>query len=97
MALIEPIRSRALTTLDAKAGYALSSEAGWNQTLSDWRMMLETAPALRTPEDLALHPLLHDDGHNDWRTWLEAAGVSGVDPSRGTVFTDSSLLVPAIN
>ena len=45
MALIEPIRSRALTALDAQAGYALSSEAGWNQTLSDWRMMLETAPA----------------------------------------------------
>lgn len=46
MAPTEPIRSRSLTALDAEAGSRLSSEAGWNQTLSDWRMMLDAAPAL---------------------------------------------------
>ena len=50
---------------------------------------------LRCPADLAHHHLLHDDGHGDWRTWLGAAGVKGVDPSRGTVFTDSSMLIQA--
>ncbi len=46
MAPTDGLRTRALTLADAEAGYALSSEAGWNQTLSDWRMMLETAPTV---------------------------------------------------
>ena len=41
------------------------------------------------------HVLLHDDGHGDWRTWLLAAGVNGVDPARGPIFTDSSMLIQA--
>lgn len=60
------------------------------------------SPALRTgdnpvkaPEDLARHTLLHDESHGDWRTWLLAAGAEGVDPTRGPVFTDSSMLVQA--
>jgi GNAT superfamily N-acetyltransferase len=31
---------RALTLADAKAGFALSAEAGWNQTEDDWRFLL---------------------------------------------------------
>ncbi|HEY5701165.1 MAG TPA: transcriptional regulator GcvA, partial [Gammaproteobacteria bacterium] len=50
---------------------------------------------LDDPEDLAYHTLLHDDGHGDWRTWLLAAQVERVDPNRGTVFTDSSMLIEA--
>lgn len=50
---------------------------------------------LDDPEDLAYHTLLHDDGHGDWRTWLLAAQVETVDPNRGTVFTDSSMLIEA--
>jgi len=47
------------------------------------------------PEDLIHHHILHDDGHSDWRTWLKAAQVVGVDPNRGTVFTDSGMLIQA--
>ena len=50
---------------------------------------------LRVPEDLAYHHILHDDGHNDWRTWLRAAQVEGVDANKGTVFTDSGMLIQA--
>lgn len=50
---------------------------------------------LKTPEDLVHHTLLHDDGHGDWRTWLLANEVENVDPLRGTVFTDSSMLIEA--
>ncbi len=46
MAPTEPMQNRPLTVLDAEAGFRLSSEAGWNQSVSDWRMMLETAPAV---------------------------------------------------
>jgi LysR family glycine cleavage system transcriptional activator len=57
--------------------------------------LLEGDHPLRKPEDLAHHTLLHDDGHGDWRTWLLANEVDNVDPTRGTVFTDSSVLIEA--
>jgi GNAT superfamily N-acetyltransferase len=34
------LRTRALSAADAEAGFRLSSEAGWNQTVADWRVML---------------------------------------------------------
>ena len=46
-------------------------------------------------EDLAYHTLLHDDSYGDWRTWLLAAEVNNVDPARGPIFADSSLLIQA--
>jgi LysR family transcriptional regulator, glycine cleavage system transcriptional activator len=51
--------------------------------------------ALREPADLRRHTLLHDESHDAWRAWLAAAGVQGVDPERGIVFSDSSQLVAA--
>ena len=56
---------------------------------------------LRRPEDLAQHSLLHDDSpDNDpscptWPMWLRAAGVQGVDASRGPRFSQSSLVLEA--
>src|SRR5690606_17576811 len=56
--------------------------------------LLEGPHPLRTPQDLRLHTLLHDDStflfdatHPDWRMWLKAAGVEGVDASRGPRFS----------
>ncbi len=42
-----------------------------------------------SPADLARFPLLHDDMRDDWGVWLEAAGVSGINISRGLSFTHS--------
>jgi len=50
---------------------------------------------LREPADLRHYTLLHDDFELDWQTWLDAAGVSGVDASRGPRFTGSDHLVQA--
>ncbi len=58
-------------------------------------VLLQGSHPLRRPTDLKHHVLLHDDDHGDWRTWLLAAGVEDVDPTRGPVFTDSSMLVQA--
>jgi len=52
------------------------------------------SPALATPErpldrpeDLQHHTLLHTlPWQDDWRLWLTAAGVEGVDPMRGATF-----------
>jgi LysR family glycine cleavage system transcriptional activator len=54
------------------------------------------AAKLRTPRDLRHQVLLHDETHEDWRTWLTSAGVAGeVDASRGPIFTDASMLLEA--
>ncbi len=52
------------------------------------------------PDDLADHTLLHlDDGPGpapvDWQRWLEAAGASGVDSSRGPSFSMESMAIQA--
>ncbi|MFQ5995526.1 MAG: transcriptional regulator GcvA, partial [Acidiferrobacterales bacterium] len=57
--------------------------------------LLKGAKVLKRPSDLAHHTLLHDEDHGDWRTWLIAAGAKDVDATRGTVFTDSGMLIQA--
>lgn len=48
----------------------------------------------RAPRDLARQVLLHDENHADWQEWLGAFG-GGVEPRRGIVFTDASLMIQA--
>jgi LysR family glycine cleavage system transcriptional activator len=55
--------------------------------------LLEGPDALNRPDDLRKHVLLHnhsmdyDPNAPTWRTWLDAAGVSNVEASRGTHFS----------
>ncbi len=56
------------------------------------------APPLRAPDDLARHTLLHDDDPIDieavgWPQWLAAAGVPGIDASRGPRFTHTFMVL----
>jgi LysR family glycine cleavage system transcriptional activator len=63
--------------------------------------LLQGANALRTPADVRLHTLLHDDSPDDdascptWEMWLKAAGVEDVDATRGPRFNQSSLVLEA--
>lgn len=50
---------------------------------------------LKQPKDLLHHTLLHEESHGDWRTWLLSAGVQDIDPARGPVYTEASMLVQA--
>ena len=56
---------------------------------------------IRTPEDLASHELLHDEGPEydpscpDWKSWLMARGVAHIDTGRGLRFNQSALTVEA--
>jgi len=50
---------------------------------------------LERPEDLVHHILLHDDFETGWRMWLEAAGATAVQWSRGPRFSDSSMVIQA--
>ena len=63
--------------------------------------LLKGETPLRTPEDLAHHMLVHDDtgvlydGIGFWSVWLEAAGVSGIDTTRGSHFSHAVLAIEA--
>lgn len=54
------------------------------------------AATLRSPGDLASHPLLWDTSWaDDWRCWLSAAGVDGIPADEGPAFSLYSLAVQA--
>jgi LysR family transcriptional regulator, glycine cleavage system transcriptional activator len=63
--------------------------------------LLEGPNPPRTPADVRSHTLLHDDSPDDdascptWEMWLKAAGVEGVDATRGPRFNQSSLVLEA--
>ncbi|MFQ5776138.1 MAG: transcriptional regulator GcvA, partial [Kiloniellaceae bacterium] len=61
--------------------------------------LMEGAHPPRAPGDLRHHTLLHDevpqDEFPDWRAWLAAAGVAGVDAQRGPRYSHSSLVIQA--
>jgi LysR family glycine cleavage system transcriptional activator len=71
------------------------------EKLADDALVVVCAPSLvargrlASAADLRKHTLLHDDEPDAWRRWLDAHGARAVDAARGTVVTDSSMLVAA--
>lgn len=63
--------------------------------------LLQGERALRQPDDLRHHTLLHDDatylhgGGSNWEAWLKAAGVDSVDTARGMRFSQTALALEA--
>jgi len=63
--------------------------------------LLKGRHALTAPAALRHHTLLHDDSPDqdpscpDWRMWLKAAAVEGVDAKRGQHFNQSALVLEA--
>ena len=65
--------------------------------------LLEGPHPLRTPDDLRHHTLLHDlwweeeeaDLWPSWTSWLRAAGVEGIDASKGPRFSQAALAIQA--
>lgn len=62
--------------------------------------LLEGERALRAPDDLRHHVLIHDNIASDdarplWQSWLEAAGVTGVDVAHGMHFNHAVLALEA--
>jgi LysR family glycine cleavage system transcriptional activator len=59
------------------------------------------ARALKKPEDLRHHTLIHDDtvteegARPDWRDFLELLGLRDIDANRGPRFSNASLAVEA--
>lgn len=68
-----------------------------SEKLLDENLQPVCSPALlgrrkrvKSPDDLRDFTLLHDEHKEDWRLWLEAAGTTQVDWSRGQVFVASN-------
>jgi LysR family glycine cleavage system transcriptional activator len=63
--------------------------------------LLGGRPPLHAPSDLRQHTLIHDDSmppgsaFPNWAAWLEAAGASGIDASRGLHVNASMLAIQA--
>ncbi len=86
---------------------AIRHGLGRYQGLRSWRLLVEDMvpvcspklqtgrPALRTLADLGNHTLLHDEERRDWSLWLEAAGVTGIDGTRGLSFSEETLMLEA--
>ena len=64
------------------------------------RLIQQESP-LNSPEDLNRHVLLHDvmaehDGSGaDWKSWLQKAGVTGIDSAKGPRFSPAHILIQA--
>lgn len=63
--------------------------------------LMDGPDAIRKPEDLARHTLLHDESTErdlscpDWSSWLRGRGVTGIDAIRGPRFNQSMLVIEA--
>jgi LysR family transcriptional regulator, glycine cleavage system transcriptional activator len=57
--------------------------------------MIDGRNSLLKPADLSRVALLHVDDRRDWNKWLDAAGVKGVDMSRGPVLNQASMAIDA--
>jgi LysR family transcriptional regulator, glycine cleavage system transcriptional activator len=57
--------------------------------------ILHDGEALRKPNDLRGHTLLHVNDRQDWSKWLDAAGASNIDLSRGPVLNQASMAIDA--
>ncbi len=57
--------------------------------------LMEGPHPLSRRENLIHHTLIHVDTREDWLKWLDAAGVEGLDLSKGAVFNQTSLALDA--
>lgn len=55
--------------------------------------LLDGKHPLKSPADLRYHTLLHEADHDLWTQWLAVAGVSDVNPRRGPILDDWSVLI----
>jgi LysR family glycine cleavage system transcriptional activator len=57
--------------------------------------LLRGRRALRRPADLRRHTILHLDDCTAWGEWLDAAGVAGLDLTRGPILNQASMAIDA--
>ncbi|MHA1152863.1 MAG: transcriptional regulator GcvA [Alphaproteobacteria bacterium] len=53
-------------------------------------------PALKVPDDLRHHTLLHERDYVEWAQWLALAGAREVEARRGPIIDDSTVVLQAV-
>ncbi|NZD50267.1 LysR substrate-binding domain-containing protein [Rhizobium leguminosarum] len=74
-----------------------------SERLADVRMiavaapaLLKTGPAIKQPEDILRHTLLHEENRDVWSRWFEAADVAMPQTARGPIYADGGLVMQAV-
>lgn len=57
--------------------------------------LLDSDIPLDSPEDLKKHTLIHENSTEDWKRWLDKAGVGSMDLSHGTLFSHNVMVLQA--
>jgi LysR family glycine cleavage system transcriptional activator len=76
----------------------------WDGLVSEFMLRVDYTPVcspalltgehpLKCPGDLRHHTLLHEDYYDGWIQWLAVAGVTDVDPRRGPIIDDATVLM----
>ncbi len=79
-------------------------QGAWDGLASEFMLRVDYTPVcspalltgkhpLKCPGDLRHHTLLHEDDYDGWIQWLAVAGVSDVDPRRGPITDDATVLM----
>lgn len=77
---------------------------GWDGLVTEFMLRVDYTPVcspallkgrhpLKRPDDLRHHTLLHEDDYDGWTQWLAVAGVTDIDPRRGPVIDDATVLM----
>src|SRR5690606_10118629 len=80
---------------------------GWDGLASEFMLRVDYTPVcspallegkhpIRRPADLRHHTLLHEDDYDGWTQWLAVAGVNDIDPRRGPVMDDATVIMQTV-
>jgi len=58
--------------------------------------LLKGKHPLKQPGDLRYHKLLHEDDYGGWTQWLAVAGVTDIDPRRGPIMDDITVMLQTV-
>jgi LysR family glycine cleavage system transcriptional activator len=79
-------------------------QGAWEGVSSEFMLRVDYTPVcspalltgkhpLKCPEDLRHYTLLHEDDYDGWIQWLAVAGVTDLDPRRGPIMDDATVLM----
>ena len=79
-------------------------QGGWDGLICEFMLRVDYTPVcspallqgehpLKCPGDLRHQTLLHEDDYDGWIQWLAVAGVTEIDPRRGPIIDDPTVLM----
>jgi len=93
-----------LVLLPVTAAGQIRGHGSWDGLASEFMLRVDYTPVcspallkgrhpIRKPADLRHHTLLHEDDYDGWTQWLAVAGVTDIDPRRGPIMDDVTVVM----